>query len=82
VLIASDIFEFSWRYQLPALVTLPPAAGFAISVLLTGWRGRRAAAKPTAAAAGVPGGNGQQAARPDLPRRPREPSEWHPTAAN
>jgi len=23
VLLASDLFEFSWRYQLPALVTLP-----------------------------------------------------------
>ncbi len=26
VLLMSDVFEFSWRYQLPALVTLPPAA--------------------------------------------------------
>ena len=25
VLIASDAFQFSWRYQLPALVTVPPA---------------------------------------------------------
>jgi hypothetical protein len=25
VLLISDMFEFSWRYQLPALVTLPPA---------------------------------------------------------
>jgi hypothetical protein len=25
VLLISDVFEFSWRYQLPALVTLPPA---------------------------------------------------------
>jgi hypothetical protein len=26
LLLMSDVFEFSWRYQLPALVTLPPAA--------------------------------------------------------
>jgi hypothetical protein len=26
VLLMSDVFEFTWRYQLPALVTLPPAA--------------------------------------------------------
>jgi hypothetical protein len=25
VLLVSDMFEFSWRYQLPALITLPPA---------------------------------------------------------
>jgi hypothetical protein len=25
VLLISDVFQFSWRYQLPALVTLPPA---------------------------------------------------------
>ena len=29
VLLASDAFEFSWRYQLPALVTLPPAGASA-----------------------------------------------------
>ncbi len=34
VLLASDIFEFTWRYQLPALVTLPPAGALGISVLL------------------------------------------------
>ncbi|HUC58462.1 MAG TPA: hypothetical protein VMA95_13745 [Streptosporangiaceae bacterium] len=26
ILLMSDLFEFSWRYQLPALVTLPPGA--------------------------------------------------------
>ncbi len=34
VLLASDLFEFSWRYQLPALVTLVPAGALGISVLL------------------------------------------------
>jgi hypothetical protein len=31
VLLISDVFEFSWRYQLPALVMLPPAG------VLGGW---------------------------------------------
>ena len=31
LLLASDAFEFSWRYQLPALVTLPPAGALGIS---------------------------------------------------
>jgi hypothetical protein len=32
VLLTSDLFEFSWRYQLPALVTLPPAGALGITV--------------------------------------------------
>jgi hypothetical protein len=38
VLLASDVFEFSWRYQLPALVTLLPAGALGIAVLLH-WTG-------------------------------------------
>ena len=34
VLLASDLFEFSWRYQLPALVTLPPAGALGITVVI------------------------------------------------
>lgn len=33
VLLASDFFEFSWRYQLPGLVTLPPAGALGIMVV-------------------------------------------------
>jgi hypothetical protein len=33
VLLVSDLFEFSWRYQLPALVTLVPAGALGIAVL-------------------------------------------------
>jgi len=33
VLIMSDAFQFSWRYQLPALVTLPPAGALGLTVL-------------------------------------------------
>jgi hypothetical protein len=38
LLAVSDIFEFSWRYQLPALVTLPPACAAAIAAF--GLRGK------------------------------------------
>ncbi|MGN6791996.1 MAG: hypothetical protein ACTHJW_06365 [Streptosporangiaceae bacterium] len=41
VLIVSDAFQFSWRYQLPALVTLPPAGALGITVLLSYLRSRR-----------------------------------------
>jgi hypothetical protein len=33
ILLASDVSEFSWRYQLPALVTLPPAGVLGASAL-------------------------------------------------
>lgn len=41
VLLVSDWFEFSWRYQLPALVTLPPAGALGITALLTRPSARR-----------------------------------------
>jgi hypothetical protein len=41
VLLMSDVFEFSWRYQLPALVTLPPAGALAVAAFT-----RRPAASP------------------------------------
>jgi hypothetical protein len=42
VTLVSDWFEFSWRYQLPALVTLVPAGVLGLSVLI---RSRRCAAR-------------------------------------
>jgi len=50
VLLVSDVFEFSWRYQLPALVTLPPAGAFGIAALTGSYRGRTG--RPAAAARG------------------------------
>jgi hypothetical protein len=41
VLLASDFFEFSWRYQLPGLVTLPPAGALGIMVVAGYIAGRR-----------------------------------------
>jgi hypothetical protein len=33
LLVMSDLFEFSWRYQLPALVTLIPAGALGIAAV-------------------------------------------------
>ena len=33
LLVMSDLFEFSWRYQLPALVTLIPAGALGLAAL-------------------------------------------------
>ena len=41
VLLASDVLEFSWRYQLPALVTLPPAGALGLMVIAGRIRSRR-----------------------------------------
>lgn len=41
VLLVPDVFEFSWRYQLPAAVTLPPAGVLAFSAVLTRRRARK-----------------------------------------
>ncbi len=38
VLLAPDIYEFSWRYELPAVITLVPAGVLGVSALLPGRR--------------------------------------------
>ncbi len=46
LLAISDLFEFTWRYQLPALITLPPAGALAIAALAA--RRYPSALQPTA----------------------------------
>jgi len=41
VLLVSDVFEFSWRYLLPALVTLVPAGALGIAVVIGAPRAQR-----------------------------------------
>jgi len=41
VTLVSDLFVFSWRYQLPLLVTLVPAGALGISVITNSIRIRR-----------------------------------------
>jgi hypothetical protein len=50
VLAMSDLFEFSWRYQLPALVTLPPAGALGITIILASLRRPHSASRPDEAA--------------------------------
>jgi hypothetical protein len=45
VLLVPDIAEFSWRYQLPALVTLPPAGVLGISAVISSRQARQARAR-------------------------------------
>jgi hypothetical protein len=52
VLLISDAFEYSWRYQLPVLITLPPAAALAITALFTHRRQGPGAPPVTPPAAG------------------------------
>jgi len=40
LLLVSDLFEFSWRYQLPALVTIVPAGALGISIIIGSVRSR------------------------------------------
>ena len=51
VLLGADLYEFSWRYQLPALVTLPIAGAFGVTALARHIQARRKT-PPTAATAG------------------------------
>jgi hypothetical protein len=56
LLLAQDVVEFSWRYQLPAVITLPPAGILGLSALLALHRGGAepppAVAVPRSAGAG------------------------------
>jgi hypothetical protein len=64
VTLVSDLFEFSWRYQLPVLVTVVPAGALGLSVIIGTVRGRRGAAASAgggAPAAGASAGGGAAA---------------------
>jgi hypothetical protein len=43
VLLVCDVLEFSWRYQLPALVTVVPAGALGVAVILRRFRASHAA---------------------------------------
>ena len=75
LLLAADLYEFSWRYQLPALVTIPPAAALALSALTS----RRAAREPPVTQ--EPGGPGDSApAMPDGTAASQPPGRVEPVA--
>jgi uncharacterized membrane protein YfcA len=41
VLLGADLYEFSWRYQLPALVTLPAGGALGVAALRSRFRPER-----------------------------------------
>lgn len=41
IVLVSDVFQFSWRYQLPALVTLVPGGALGFAAAVREYRGRR-----------------------------------------
>jgi hypothetical protein len=69
VLLASDLFEFSWRYQLPALVTLPPAGALGIMVVAGYVTARR---QPATQQAPGPAGRTAPAPGEERPGSPRK----------
>ena len=44
ITLVSDLFEFSWRYQLPALVTMAPGGALGIAAVISWTRARRSSA--------------------------------------
>jgi hypothetical protein len=65
VLLGADLYEFSWRYQLPALITLPIAGALGATAVAGRIRQRRlakaAAAEDAAARDASPAGTGSPA---------------------
>jgi hypothetical protein len=51
VLLGADLYEFSWRYQLPALITLPIAGACGVTAVARRIRARRQSAETAAAPA-------------------------------
>jgi hypothetical protein len=74
VLLGSDVFQFTWRYQLPALVTLPPAGALGLTVIAGYFaaRRRRAAESRLRRQAPPPGGTAG-AVTPDGRLSPGDP---------
>jgi hypothetical protein len=50
VMLGADLYEFSWRYELPALVTLPVAGAFGVTALVGFFRARAQARRSGVAA--------------------------------
>ena len=63
LLLVSDLFEFSWRYQLPALVTIVPAGALGISIIIGSVRSRPGS-PGSAPGHGGPGAGGGRAGSP------------------
>jgi hypothetical protein len=73
VLLGSDLFQFTWRYQLPALVTLPPAGALGLTLIAGYLAARRTARRVTTPGPG---------ARPPTPPARRPAAAAPPGAAS
>lgn len=82
VLLASDLFEFSWRYQLPALVTLPPAGALGITVLIGYFAARRPGGAQPVPRAGQPARLRAQSGSCQPGRGPNRADANHTTRAS
>ena len=54
--LVSDLSEFSWRYQLPALVTLAPAGALGVGVIIGSIKAQRSSGRKTSRGAPCPAG--------------------------
>jgi len=59
LLLLPDVYEFTWRYQLPAVITLPPAGALAVSAFIARQRARRSAGRGAGSAGSEASGQGQ-----------------------
>ena len=75
LLLAAALYQFSWRYQLPALVTIPPAAALALSALTSP---REAREPPVTQERGGPGDSAP--AMPDGTAASQPPARVEPMA--
>jgi hypothetical protein len=55
VLLGADLYEFSWRYQLPAVITLPVAGALGATALARRFGARRRSGATVAVPAGIVG---------------------------
>ncbi|MDR2984280.1 MAG: hypothetical protein LBV34_05505 [Nocardiopsaceae bacterium] len=55
LLLLPDVYEFTWRYQLPALITLPPAGALAVGALIARMPARLPAGDPESVSGPGPG---------------------------
>jgi hypothetical protein len=67
LLLAQDLVEFSWRYQLLAVITLPPAGILGFSALLALRRDRAELSPATPAGESTAARRSADAAEPDQP---------------
>src|SRR5579875_3205140 len=72
VLLGADVYEFSWRYQLPALVTLPAAGALGVTAITERTRLFLAARRTRGESSPGESRDGEQAGKPAV-NAPREP---------